>query len=87
MIKWEKIKKNKNFINKDESINLEVGKEGFCLWIKEEGVWHWIIDCSRILETMEIILSKNPLWNIRLVRQKGMKWDVHSRYIVLKEKG
>ena len=81
---WEKIKKNKNFINKDESIKLEVGKEGFTLWVKEEDVWHWIIDCSRILETMEIILSKNPLWNIRLVHQKGTKWDLHSRYIVLK---
>ena len=31
MIKWEKIRKNKHFINKDKSIRLEVGKEGFCL--------------------------------------------------------
>ena len=49
MIKWEKIRKNKQFISKDKSIRLEVGEKGFCLWVKDER-WHWIIDASKILE-------------------------------------
>ena len=79
MIKWENIRKNKKFISKDKSIRLEVGEKGFCLWIKDEG-WHWIIDASKILETMEIVVSRNTLWGTKLEKQKGTRWDVHDRY-------
>ena len=80
MSKWEKIEKNKKFINKDKSIRLEVGKEGFCLWVKEDNVWHWIIDASKILETMELVVSRNNFWDTKLVKEKGRRWDVHNGY-------
>ena len=80
MTNWEKIRKNKKFISKDKSIRLEVGEEGFCLWVKEDNVWHWIIDGSRILEAMELVISRNTLWGTKLVREKGTRWDVHDRY-------
>ena len=86
MIKWEKIKKNKQFISKDKSIGLEVGEKGFCLWVKDEG-WHWIIDASQILETMELVVSRNTLWGTKLVKEKGTRWDAHNRYRIEKDKG
>ena len=86
MIKWEKIRKNKQFINKDKSIRFEVGKEGFCLWVKDKG-WHWTIDASKILETMELVVSRNTLWETKLVKEKGTRWDVHNRYRIEKGKG
>ena len=70
MIKWEKIRKNKHFISKDKGIKLEVGEKGFCLWVKEDKVWHWIIDASKILETMEIVVTRNTLWGTKLVKEK-----------------
>ena len=87
MIKWEKIRENKHFINKDKSIKLEVGEKGFCLWVKEDKVWHWIIDASKILETMEIVVTRNTLWGTKLVKEKGTRWDTHNRYRIEKGKG
>ena len=86
MMRWEKIGKNKQFINKDKSIRLEVGEKGFCLWVKEDRVWHWIIDASKILETMELVVSMNTFWSTKLVREKGTKWDIHNRYKIEKIK-
>ena len=70
MIKWEKIRKNKKFVNKDKSMRLEVGKEGFCLWVKEDKVWHWVLDASKILETMELDISMDTLWTQDLLGRK-----------------
>ena len=86
MIKWEKIGKNKYFINKNKSIRLEVGEKGFCLWVKEDKVWHWIIDASKILETAELVVSRNTLWETKLVREKGRRWDAHDKYRIEKKK-
>ena len=70
MIKWEKIRKNKQFINKDRGMRLEVGEEGFCLWVKEDKVWHWVLDASKILETMELDISMDTLWTQDLLGRK-----------------
>jgi len=48
--------------------------------VKEDRVWHWIIDASKILETAELVVSRNTLWGTKLVREKGTRWDVHDRY-------
>ena len=91
MIKWEKIRKNKKFVNKDKSIRIEVGKEGFCLWVKEDKVWHWVLDASKILETMELDISMDTLWTQDLLGRKertGMSiTDTRSEWLKEKDEG
>jgi hypothetical protein len=65
---------------------IEKGKKGFCIWVKEGKVGHWIIDGSTILEDNTFRISKDDkVWSIAVKKLKTPQWEKYEEYEVRKK--
>jgi hypothetical protein len=64
---------------------IEKGKKGFCVWVKEGKVKHWIIDGSTILKDNTFRIGKNDkVWRIVAKKLKTPRWEKYEEYEVRK---
>jgi hypothetical protein len=61
---------------------IEKDKKGFCVWVKDGKIKHWIIDGSTILKDNTFRVSKGKDWNIIVKKLKTLGSEGYDEYEV-----